>query len=65
MAVLATVIELSTRGTVGSDTWFMLLARKASMAKLPSVGLRLNASKSESMLDKQCCSPLLVFQEIE
>eukprot|EP00928_Gymnodinium_smaydae_P030882 TRINITY_DN22831_c0_g1_i1.p1 TRINITY_DN22831_c0_g1~~TRINITY_DN22831_c0_g1_i1.p1 ORF type:complete len:392 (+),score=67.25 TRINITY_DN22831_c0_g1_i1:124-1299(+) len=32
-------------------------------AKLPSVGLRLNASKSESMLAKQRCPPLPVPQD--
>ena len=32
-------------------------------AKLPSVGLRLNASKSESMLAKQCCPPLPLLHD--
>ena len=31
------------------------VSRKASAATLPSDGLRLNASKSESMLVMQCC----------
>ncbi len=33
------------------------------MVKLPSDGLRLNASKSESMLTKQRCPPLLPLRE--
>ena len=48
--VIVTVIQLSTRGTVDSDHWYMHLVEQASGAKLPSVGLWLNASKSESML---------------
>ena len=48
MKVVATAILLSTRGTADSDRWYHALGREASGAKLPSEGLRLNASKSES-----------------
>ena len=47
------VILLSTRGTAGSDIWFTCLADRANGAKLPSEGLRLNASKSESRPEAQ------------
>ena len=43
---IATLIEGSTRGTFRSDTWKKVASRKVNTAKLPSVGLRLNASES-------------------
>ena len=52
MNVAAMVIELSTRGTVHSDNWYLRLPDKANAAKLPSAGLWLNASKSESMPER-------------
>jgi hypothetical protein len=52
---VATVIKLSTRGTVGSDHWFM----RFPDTKLPSAWLWLNASKSESMMEYDVRQPLM------
>ena len=52
MTDIATVIQLSTRGTVDSDNWFLRLSEQGIAAKLPSAGLWLNASKSESVPER-------------
>ena len=63
MTVIAMVIQLSTRGTVDSDNWFFAAVRQGIAAKLPSAGLWLNASKSESMPESDdFYSPVFVLE---
>ena len=54
MGFAHTVIQLSTRGTVDSSRWCVLLADKLGQLGYAR-WIRLNASKPESVLDVQYC----------